>query len=114
MSRFEGKYQVTPELSRAEIEHLLKSTDPSQVADALYSAARFESDWRWVQSECLNRLDNSEVAIRWAAVTCLGDLAFRRFPVDRDIVVPALEAASRDVAIADPALFSLRMIKEFA
>ena len=114
MSKFEGKYEATPELSRIEIEQFLKSSNPCEVADALYSAARYETDWHWVQSECLSRLADSEVAIRWAAATCLGDLAFRRFPIEKELVVPALEAACRDLAIADPALVSLDLVKEFA
>jgi hypothetical protein len=98
---------------RAELEKLLRSFDWSDVADALYSASRYESDWHWVQGECLKRLSDPVVSVRWAAATCLGDLAFRRFPLDKELVIRALEKASLDLEIADPSLFSLGMVKEF-
>jgi hypothetical protein len=108
------RYEPVHRIGKPEIEVLLKSDDAADVARALYSATRYEQDWRWIQTECIRRLASSDLSVRWAAATCLGDLAFRRFPLDVGLVIPALEAASREDAIADPALYSLSMVKEFA
>jgi hypothetical protein len=83
------------------------------VASALYAASRYESDWEWVQNECLKRLTSPNLRVRWAAATALGDLAFRRFPLEKDRVILALERAALDLEIADPALVSRDMVREF-
>ncbi len=100
-------------MEREEVMRLLRTNEPKDVARALYSASRHDSDWRWVQDECLFRTGHSDLLVRWAAVTCLGDLAFRRFPLERTRVIAALEAARFDATIADPAEVSLGMVKEF-
>ena len=105
--------QVLPQ-ERSALEEQLSSSNVNDVAAALYSASRYESDWQWVQNECIRCLKTPDLLVRWAAATSLGDLAFRRFPLKLDVVVPALEAASRDETIADPARFSLKMVREFA
>jgi hypothetical protein len=108
-------YERVLQLDVVSISVILESGDAKQVADALYSATRYQSDWRWLQNECIRRLTDPEVLVRWAAAICLGDLAwFRRFPVDRDLIISALEAASLDPEIADPATDSLSLVREFA
>ena len=107
------KYESVPVLTRTELVARLDSTDPQIVASALCAATRHEQDWKWIQEECLKGLTSTELAIRWAAATCLGDLAlFRRFPVEFEIVIPALERAVQDPSIADPASFSLSMVRQ--
>jgi len=107
------KYESVPALSRAELVHRLESSDPRAVASALYAATRHEQDRKWVQDQCLKGLTSTEPAIRWAAATCMGDLAlFRSFPVEFEIVIPALERAAQDPSIADPASLSLSMVRQ--
>jgi hypothetical protein len=109
----ELKYEPVKPLGRKELTLNLRSEDPKIVADALYSASRFETDTTWVEDECITRLFSPEIAVRWAAATCLGDLALFRRPLNLDKVIPALEEALKDQTIQEPAEFSLRMVKEF-
>ena len=107
------KYEPVYPMAREELVKRLESKDPQAVASALYAATRFEEDWNWVQDRCLENLNSPEVTIRWAAATCLGDLAFLRRPLNVNVVIPALEAATKDPEIADPACFSLSIVKQF-
>jgi hypothetical protein len=97
------KYEPVLPATREELEVLLKSDSPETVARALYAATKYEVDWSWVQDQCLKALTSPEVSVRWAAATCLGDLAFLRRSLNVEAVVPALEAATKDATIADPA-----------
>jgi hypothetical protein len=107
------KYEAVLPATREELEVMLKSDSPKTAAKALYAATKYELDWSWVQDHCLKALTSPEVPIRWAAATCLGDLALLRRPLNVEAVVPALEAATKDATIADPASFSLSMVREF-
>ena len=108
------RYEKIPEFTREEVIRELASEDPKSVARALYAATRYDRDSQWVQAKCLEALKSPEVIIRWAAVTCLGDLAFMRRSLDTDSVIPALELATQDPQIADPAGFSLSMVRQFS
>jgi hypothetical protein len=111
MSKF--RYEPVQPATKSELISQLESENPEAVANALYSALKYEHDWKWVQDQCLRCLDSPEVSVRWAAVTCLGDLAFFRRPLDVQIVLTALEKATQDPEIADPASFSLSMVRQF-
>jgi hypothetical protein len=107
------KYKPVRPLHKRELVRLIESGDPEAVAKALYAATKYEDDWSWVEKLCVRELKSPKMTVRWAAATCLGDLAFMRRPLDLDTVVPALEQAAQDPQIADPVSFSLRMIREF-
>jgi hypothetical protein len=107
------RYEPIHRIAREKLVADLESDDPQIVAKALYAATKYEGDTDWVQNQCLRKLTSSEVMIRWAAATCLGDLAFLRRPLNTKLVIPALELAKDDPAIADPANFSLSMVKQF-
>jgi hypothetical protein len=108
----ERTYRAFPVLTRSELIEELNSSDPRRVADALGSAARYD-DWQWTQEQCLRLLKAPEVEIRWAAATCLGDLAFFfNRPIDRVRVFAALYDSAKDAAISDPALFSISLINQ--
>lgn len=111
MSDFE--YKSFEPNSRDQLIHDLESNDAQTVADALYSATKYDDETMWVEDQCLKGLASTEAKVRWAAATCLGDLAFSRRPLDLKRVIPALEAATEDQSIADPASFSLSMVKQF-
>jgi hypothetical protein len=107
------KYQPIHRIPKEQLMADLESSNPQAVANALYGATKYETDTAWVQDQCLRKLTSSELVIRWGAATCLGDLAFLRRPLNTELVIPALERAAEDHTIADPAKFSLSMIKEF-
>lgn len=104
------KYEEVERVPKEELIARLANADPKVVAAALYSATRWDPDWQGVQQICVQYLASPHVPIRWAAATCLGDLAFFRRPLDCDIVIPALTTAMADPTISDPAAFSLSMI----
>jgi hypothetical protein len=110
-SKFE--YEPVHPSTKAELTRLIESGDSKLIVNALYSASKYEQDWKWVQDQCLKCLESPEVTVRWAAATCLGDLAFLRRPLDTEVVLPALEKAANDPKIADPASFSLSMVRQF-
>jgi uncharacterized membrane-anchored protein len=106
-------HRAPPVFTHAELVAELESGDSSRVADGLASAVRYDEDWRWVQEECLKFLHGSRVPVRWAAATCLGDLAFFfHRPIDHQRVLIALYEAAEDSAISDPALYSISLIKQ--
>jgi len=107
------KYERIDPVTRGDLTSRLESREAEVVASALYAASKYEEDWEWVQDQCLKCLNSDEVSVRWAAATCLGDLAFLRRPLDVQVVVPALERAAKDPKIADPASFSLSMVRQF-
>jgi hypothetical protein len=113
MTMTDLKYNPVHPFSREDLISMLASDDPQAVAKALYSATRFEQDWKWVQDQCLHFLRSPDLPARWAAATCLGDLAFFRRPLELKVVLPALEAAVNDPEIAGPAEFSLSMVRQF-
>jgi HEAT repeat protein len=108
------KYERVDPIGKDQAIRALEDPDPEVVANALYAAARSDEDTRWLEEECLKRLTSPELKIRWAAATCLGDLAFFRRPLDVRKVIPALEAATQDPTIPDPASFSLSMVRQFS
>ncbi|HEV2462924.1 MAG TPA: hypothetical protein VGT04_03900 [Acidobacteriaceae bacterium] len=110
----ELKYERVDPIGREQAIRDFASSDPHIVATALYAVVRSDEDTGWLEDECLKRLDSSEVEIRWAAATCLGDLAFLRCPLDARRVIPALVKATQDPTISDPASFSLSMVRQFA
>ena len=109
----ELRYEPVSRATRDELIKSLEGDDPVAAANALYAATKYDEDWKWVQDQCLTALMSTEVPVRWAAATCLGDLAFLRRPLDVELVMPALEAATNDPEIGEPATFSLSMVRQF-
>jgi hypothetical protein len=111
MNDFE--YESVRPSTRNELISQLESSDPETVANALYTASKYDEDWKWVQDQCLKCLNSPGILVRGAAATCLGDLAFLRRPLDLQLVLPALEKAAQDSQIADPAIFSISVVIQF-
>jgi hypothetical protein len=109
----EFKYEPVRRINKEELARDLLSSDPAAVSKALYSACRSDEDTGWIENECVIRLKDQRLQVRWAAATCLGDLAFFRRPIDAARVSQALEEAAADPSISDPASLSLSMVKEF-
>lgn len=93
------KYREVVKRDRAEIELLLLSTDPTDILDALLSAAYYNPDWRWVQERCLEFLDHKECSIRGLSATCLGHLARIHKQLDLEVVLPRLAKLKDDPEI---------------
>jgi uncharacterized protein (DUF2336 family) len=106
-------YREPSVFTRSELVAELNSGDPCRIASALASAVRHDDDWQWTQEQCLMLLKASATEVRWAAATCLGDLAFFfNRPIDHSRVLTALYEAAEDPSISDPVLFSISLIKQ--
>jgi hypothetical protein len=107
------KYEAVEFIPTEILKSELESEDPVRISKALYAACRCENDCSWLQNECLRFLKAESVTVRWAAATCLGDLAMFKRPIDPKKVLAALEEAAQDVSIADPAKFSISLVRQF-
>ena len=90
------KYEPVLQHSRARVEEMLRSGVPDQISEALWSAAYYDPDWRWVQTQCLLALEHSDVWVRRNASTCLGLLAVFHKKLDAQVAVRALKKAAED------------------
>ena len=95
------RYQEVLKKDRAEIELLLQSTNPTDILDALLSAAYYEPEWRWVQGQCLAFLSYGERSVRGLSATCLGHLARIHKQLDIELVLPRLAELKDDPEIGD-------------
>ena len=92
----ERKYVPVVQRPRERVEEMLRSGAAEQIGEALWSAAYYDPDWRWVQTQCLLMLRHDDVGVRRNAATCLGLLAVFHKKLDAQVVVPALKKAAED------------------
>ena len=90
------KYSVPPRLSRKQATDDLASADARKRVHALLSLALYNSDWRWVQDQCLRLLADSEEDIVATAILGLGHLARLHQRLDLDQVLPRLKTLQAD------------------
>ena len=108
----ERKYVPVVQRSREQIERMLRSGVPKEISDALWSAAYYDPDWRWVQTQCLVVLTHADVLVRRSAATCLGLLAVFHKKSDTQVVIPALKLAAQDPEVQSAAEDSLADIQQ--
>lgn len=89
------------------------SGDPRKIGDALLSVAFYDTDWQWVQDQCLSYLDNESAQIRCVAAICLGHVARIHGKLDLDKVVSALRSKKEDPEVWGSALDALDDIEMF-
>jgi hypothetical protein len=99
--------------SRAELVSALASDDVEKIRCALFSASKFEPDWRWTQSQCMKFLDHANHMVRLAAALSLGFTAVYQRKLDLTEVLPKLHAAKHDALIASVVDDSLEMIHQY-
>jgi hypothetical protein len=109
----ELRYEEFYPQSRQDLVKALASDDPEQVRNALYSAAKYESDWTWTQEQCLKFLIHEELEVRWAAALSLGFITQYQRRLDLAKVLPVLHAAKKDDLIAPVVEDSLEMIRQY-
>lgn len=107
----ERKYVPVKQRSRSQVEEMLRSGAPEQIGEALWSAAYYDPDWRWVQTQCLLALRHADVWVRRNAATCLGLLAVFHKKLDTQVAVPALQKAAEDPEVKSWAEDSLADIQ---
>lgn len=80
---------VPTDRGRDELQQMFESPDERTVCVALWDAANYEEDWRWVQAECLKRLKSSK-ELQYGALVGLNYLALRG-DLEPDVVLSALQ-----------------------
>jgi hypothetical protein len=86
------KYQEVVERDREELEILLRSSDKQNIQNALLSAAYYDPEWKWVQSQYLALTHHN---VRCVAASCLGHIARIHRQLDLDLVLQRLTEKSR-------------------
>ena len=81
------------------------------VCVALWDAANYEEDWRWVQSECLKRLKSSSKELQNGALVGLNYLALRA-QLEPNIVLSALHEFEAGERVTDWERDSCTYIRE--
>ena len=109
----ELKYEDFYPQSREDIVKALASGVSEQIRNALYSAAKYDSDWAWTQEQCLKFLDDEDRNVRCAAVLSLGFIAVYQRRLDLAKVLPRLHALKKDSLIAPVVEDSLEMIGQY-
>jgi hypothetical protein len=86
------QYQETLPISIEEAKEKLESNDSTCINDALIRLTYHDSDWQWVQDQCLQLIHHSDPAVRGLAVSCLGHLARIHKTIDTAKVLPVLNS----------------------
>jgi hypothetical protein len=106
-------YEDFEYLSRAELQMAFDSGNSEKIRNALFSAAKYEPDWRWSQDQCFRFLDHPDHLVRWAAALALGFIALYQRNLDLPEALPRLHAACHDPLIKGPASDSIEMVLQF-
>lgn len=110
--RRELKYEEVTPISRREAIASLGSDDGNRVCDALVRVAFHDSDWRWVQDQCICLSLDQRASVRAISATCLGHLARIHGALDNEKVLPVLRKLLEDPetrGYAEDALDDIRM-----
>ncbi len=107
----ERKHVPVTQRTREKIDEMLQSGVAEQIGEALCSAAYYDPDWRWVQTQCLRFLTHSDVGLRRNAATCLGLIAVFHKKLDTNLVRAALQKAAEDPEVKSWAEDSLDDIR---
>jgi HEAT repeat protein len=105
-------YQEITPISREEADREFASGKPDRIREALFSITHHDSDWRWVQGQCLLYAKHESDEVRRAAAQCLGSLARIHGTLDLDIVLPVLSNLLKDAKVggyAEDALSDIRI-----
>jgi hypothetical protein len=105
------EYLDVVERDRVQIEVLLRSDDAADIRDALLSAAYFDPDWEWVQSQCLIFSRHHDKNVRWISAICFGHLARIHRQLDLEVVLEWLVEMKSDPLVASAANDALDDIK---
>jgi hypothetical protein len=106
------RYQEPIPIAHSVAAERLHSDDLVEVATTLVSAAFYDPDWRWVESECLRLMEDPHADIRGVAATCIGHLA-RIHGAISERARSRVEALLRDHEIAGVVQDALDDIRQF-
>ena len=93
-------YKDVLPITRQEAEEAFSTGNVEKTCDALVRLSYHESDWKWVQSQCLRFGKNPHSEIRGVVATCIGHLARIHGVLDIETVHPLLEELLSDPEIS--------------
>lgn len=93
------KYEKIEPISRIEAEAIFASSNHVEISKTLVRLAYHDEDWHWVQSKCLDYLENGENEIQCTAILCLGHLARIHHQLDLETILPILMKLKDDSAL---------------
>jgi hypothetical protein len=84
------KYQPVRRRTRESILESLESDDPNEIHEALESAAYWDEDWRWAQTQLLRFSQHDSETVLWAVALGFSFLAVFHGDIDESVVLPVL------------------------
>jgi hypothetical protein len=90
------KYETIEPIGREQAERLLAKDNAEVICRTLVRVAMFDSDRRWVQSQCSRFAGHKDSSVRGVAATCLGHLARIHKAIDEDEVIPVVRQLLAD------------------
>jgi hypothetical protein len=82
-------WQPTP-VTDEEAKQAFQHGSIAELSRTLVALALYDTDWKKVQTYCLEFLEHPDAGVRAVAATCIGHLARIHKQLDLDIVLPAL------------------------
>jgi hypothetical protein len=83
-------HEIVP-LDKAAAGELLLSGDEEKMVMGLLGLVEGDTEWRWVQDQCLSFVNDPRVVVARVAIMCLGHLARMECKLDFDKVMPVLD-----------------------
>jgi hypothetical protein len=83
-------------VSHTEAGKALSSNDINLIARTLIAIGLYDDDWKWVQDHALRSLTHDSEIVVSAAILSLAHTARVNRSIDKDVVIPALQAAATD------------------
>lgn len=77
-------------LTAAEIAQSFQSGNTAAISQTLVALALYDSDWKKVETYCLEFLEHPDAGVRRVAATCIGHLARIHHRLNLHLVLPAL------------------------
>ncbi|MES2790450.1 MAG: hypothetical protein V4719_12640 [Planctomycetota bacterium] len=91
-----NKYVELEPVSHAEADNRLSSSDQYLIARTLIVIGLYDEDWRWVQQHALRFLSHDSEIVISAAILSLAHTARVNRSIDKNVIVPALQAVAAD------------------
>lgn len=108
------KYAELPQSpTKAEALAILSGSDPVRISETLLALAHHESDWAWVEAQCVAALLHSDAGVRAIAATSLGHLARIHRTLHLEKTLPPLRSLLDDPRTAGSAEGALSDIAQF-
>jgi hypothetical protein len=107
------EYREIPQLLRAEIESLLNSEEPENITIGLLSAALYDPDPVWSESQCVQHFGHPDLGVRLAALKGIAHIARLRGSLDLGSLLPRLAELENDPSMGEQVADTLDDIRRY-